>query len=94
MDTRKLNELVAAAKAGDYSKLEEIKNYVSDDDYQKALRLFNEYSGKSEAEIMRELAKLKNAVPNQQEIIDKIIPFLNEDQKQKLQRVLEYLDQQ
>ncbi len=94
MDSRKLSELVAAAKAGDYSKLEEIKNYVSDDDYQKALRLFNEYSGKSEAEIMRELAKLKNAVPNQQEIIDKIIPFLNEEQKQKLQRVLEYLDQQ
>jgi len=94
MDTRKLNELIAAAKAGDYSKLEEIKNYVSDDDYQKALRLFNEYSGKSEAEIMRELAKLKNVVPNQQEIINKIIPFLNEEQKQKLQRVLEYLDEQ
>ena len=94
MDTKKLNELVAAAKAGDYSKLEEIKNYVSDDDYQKALRLFNEYSGKSEAEIMRELGKLKNVVPNQQEIIDKIIPFLNDEQKQKLQRVLDYLDEQ
>lgn len=94
MDQRKLNELIAAAKAGDYAKLEEVKNYISPEDYQTALRLFNEYSGKSEAEILKELAKIKNSVPNQQEIIDKIKPFLNEEQKQKLKRVLEYLEEQ
>lgn len=94
MDSKKLNELIAAAKTGDYSKLEEVKNYVSPEDYQTAIRLFNEYSGKSETEIMKELSKLKGSVPNKQEIIDKIKPFLNEEQKQKLQRVLEYLDGQ
>lgn len=94
MDQRKLNELMAAAKAGDLSKLEEVKNFISEEDYQKALGLFNEYSGKSEAEILKELAKLKNVVPNQQEIIDKITPFLNEEQKQKLQQVLQYLEEE
>lgn len=83
-----------AAKRGDYSKLEEIKNFISEEDYQKALMLFQQYGGKSETEILKELARLKKTVPNQQEIIDKIQPFLNEEQKMKLKRVLEMLDQE
>ena len=85
---------MAAAKAGDLSKLEEVKSFISEEDYQKALALFNEYSGKSEAEILKELAKLKHIVPNQQEIIEKITPFLNEEQKNKLQQVLRYLEEE
>ncbi|WP_026476179.1 hypothetical protein [Alkaliphilus transvaalensis] len=94
MDQRKISELIEAAKKGDLSKLEEVKNYVSEEDYQKALQLFNQYAGRSEAEIMQELARLKKTVPNQQEIIDKIQPFLNEEQKAKLRKVLEVLDQE
>ncbi|SCY04885.1 hypothetical protein [Alkaliphilus peptidifermentans] len=93
MDRKKLNELMAAAKSGDYSKLEDVRDLISDDDYQKALSLFNQYSHKSEDEILKELAKLKHTIPNQQEIIDKLQPFLNAEQKEKLQRVLEYLEE-
>jgi len=88
----KINEMLKAAKSGDYSKLEEVKNYISDEDYQKALSLFNQYRGKSESEILMELLKLKDTVQNKNEIVQKIQPFLNEEQKIKLQKVLEYLD--
>ncbi len=94
MDQRKLNELMAAAKAGDLSKLEEIKNYISEEDYQRVLGLFNQYSGKSEAEILKELQKLKGAVPNQKEIVEKLKPFLNDEQKRKLQQVLQILEEE
>ncbi|MBM7614843.1 hypothetical protein [Alkaliphilus hydrothermalis] len=94
MDQRKINELLSAAKKGDYSKLEEIKGYVSDEEYQMALQLFQQYAGKSQAEIIKELAKLKKTVPNQQEIIDKIQPFLNDEQKSKLKHLLDILDEE
>ncbi|SDK22079.1 hypothetical protein [Natronincola ferrireducens] len=92
MDPRELNELLEAAKRGDYSKLEEVKNMVSEEDYQKALAIFNEYSNKSEEEILKELGRLKNIVPNQKQIIDTMIPFLDEEQKAKLDKILEMLD--
>lgn len=59
MDSKKLNEFFMAAKKGDYSKLEEMKGYISDKDYQKALNIYSQYSGKSEEDIIKELAKLK-----------------------------------
>lgn len=93
VDSRKLNEFFMAAKKGDYSKLDEMKDYISDEDYQKALNIYSKYSGKSEDDIIKELAKLKKTVPNQQEIINKIIPFLNEQQKSKLNKVLEMLEE-
>ncbi|GAB6086948.1 hypothetical protein [Alkaliphilus crotonatoxidans] len=93
MDQGKLNELMAAIKAGDFSKVEEIKNYISEEDYQKVLGLFNQYSGKSEAEIIQELQRLKHTVPNQQELVEKLKPFLNDEQKRKLQQVLQILEQ-
>ncbi|SET80777.1 hypothetical protein SAMN05660297_03574 [Natronincola peptidivorans] len=92
MDPKKLNELMEAAKQGDYSKLEEVKDMVSDEDYKKAMKIFNEYSQKSEEEILKELGRLKKIVPNQQEMIEKMIPFLDEEQKAKLDRILEILD--
>lgn len=92
MDQSKLNELMAAVKSGDLSRLEEVKNYMTKEEYEKALSLFREYGGKSEAEILKELARIKNNVTNQQEIIDKIKPFLNEEQKKKLQKVLQMLE--
>ena len=93
LDQGKLNELMAAIKAGDFSKVEEIKNYISEEDYQKVLGLFNQYSGKSEAEIIQELQRLKHTVPNQQELVEKLKPFLNDEQKRKLQQVLQILEQ-
>lgn len=92
MDFNKINELMNAAKRGDYSKLEEVKSMVSDEDYQKAVNIFNEYSQKSEEEILRELSMLRKFVKNEQEVIDKIMPFLNEEQKSKLANVLKALD--
>ncbi|AOY76648.1 hypothetical protein [Clostridium formicaceticum] len=92
MDQRKLNELLEAAKKGDYSKLEEVKSMVSEEDYQKALNIFNQYSQKSEEEILKELGRLKHLIPNQQEIIDQMLPFLDEEQKAKLDRILEILE--
>lgn len=93
MDGMNINDLLQAAKAGDYTKLEEVKNYISEEDYQKALDLFNQYRGKSEMEILMELSKLKDTVPNKEEIIQKIQPFLNEEQRMKLQKILEYLNE-
>ncbi|MDR5657939.1 hypothetical protein RH915_00395 [Serpentinicella sp. ANB-PHB4] len=92
MDFKKINELMNAAKRGDYSKLEEVKDMVSEEDYQKAVNLFEEYGQKSEEEIMQELKMLRQFVSNEQEIIERIQPFLNEEQKIKLQKVLETLD--
>jgi len=92
MDQAKLNELMAALKSGNLAKLEEVKGYMTEEEYDKALSLFREYGGKSEAEIIRELARVRNNVSNQQEIIDKIKPFLNDEQKKKLQKVLQMLD--
>ncbi|MGV8145599.1 MAG: hypothetical protein ACLKAK_04500 [Alkaliphilus sp.] len=93
MDSKKLNEFFMAAKNGDYSKLEEMKSYISEEDYQKALSIYGKYSGKSEEDIIKELVNLKKTVPNQQEIINKIKPFLNEQQKTKLHKVLAMLDE-
>ena len=94
MDSKKLNEFLIAAKKGDYSKLEGIKSYISKEDFQKALNIYNRYSGSSEEEILKELGKLKKTVPNQQEIVNKIIPFLNEQQKSKLNKVLDMLEKE
>lgn len=92
MDQNKLNELFEAAKKGDHSKLEEVKDMISEEDYQKALNIFNQYSQKSEAEILRELKRLKRVVPNQEEIIQQMMPFLDDEQKEKLDRILEALN--
>jgi len=94
MRSKKLNELLEAAKRGDYHKLEEVKDMISDEDYQKALSIFNQYSQKSEKDILKELSRLKKVVPNQQEIINQIIPFLDDEQKLKLNRILEVLDEE
>ncbi|SNS86256.1 hypothetical protein SAMN05446037_102461 [Anaerovirgula multivorans] len=92
MDQKKLDELLEAAKKGDVSKLEEVKDMISEEDYQKALSIFNQYSQKSEEEILKELGRLKKIVPNQEEIIQQMMPFLDEEQKAKLDRILEMLD--
>ena len=92
MNSKKLNELLRAYKSGDYNKLQELKNMVSDEEYQKALELFNQYSDKSEDEIMGELAKLKESIPNHEEMIERIKPLLNKEQLSKLDKVLEYLN--
>lgn len=92
MDQTKLNELLEAAKRGDYSKLEEVKDMISEEDYQKALNIFNQYSQKTEDEILQELKRLKNVVPNQEEIIQQMLPFLDEEQKAKLDKILEILN--
>lgn len=92
MDQKKLNELLEAAKKGDVSKLEEVKDMISEEDYQKALSIFNQYSQKSEEEILKELGRLKKIVPNQEELIQQMMPFLDEEQKAKLDRILEMLD--
>lgn len=94
MKSRKLNELLEAAKRGDYEKLEEVKDMISDEDYEKALNIFNQYTQKSEEDILKELGRLKKIVPNQQEIINQMIPFLDEEQKLKLNRILQVLDEQ
>lgn len=82
-----------AAKSGDYSRLEEVKEFISEEDYQKALKLFNQYGHKSEDEILMELSRIKDNVPNKDEIISKLKPFLNAEQKEKLRRVLDYLEE-
>ncbi|MCC5912143.1 MAG: hypothetical protein JJT76_17125 [Clostridiaceae bacterium] len=92
MDSKKLNELMEAAQKGDYSKLEEVKDIISEEDYEKALNLFQEYGGKSQEEIFQELARLKKVVPNQDDIIEKLKPFLDEEQKSKLDKILQILD--
>ncbi len=94
MDSRKLNELLRAFKSGDYKKLQEVKSMVSDEDYQKALELFNQYSDAPEDPILGELAKLKKSVPNHEEMIERIKPLLNQEQLEKLDKVLEYLNKQ
>ncbi|KAB3529027.1 hypothetical protein [Alkaliphilus serpentinus] len=94
MDEAKLNELIKAAKAGDYSKLEEVKDLISEEDYQKVLNLFQQYKGKSEGEILKELSRLQGNIPNKEAIIQQIQPFLTDDQKVKLQKIMEYLNQQ
>lgn len=94
MNSKKLNELLRAYKSGDYNKLQEVKSMVSDEEYQRALELFNQYSDKSEDDILRELSKLKETVPNHEEMIERIKPLLNKEQLSKLDKVLEYLDNQ
>lgn len=91
MNSKKLSELLDAAKRGDYTKLGELKEMISDADYERAVRLYTEYSHKSEEEILRELAKLKHTIPNQQQILETLSPFLNDEQKQRLDRILDYL---
>lgn len=94
MNSKKLNELLRAFKSGDYAKLQEVKSMVSEEDYQKAVQLFNQYSDKPEDEILNELAKLKQSVPNHEEMIEKIRPFLNQEQLSKLDKVMDYLNNQ
>ncbi len=94
MNSKKLNELLRAYKSGDYNKLQEVKSMVSDEEYQRALELFNQYSDKSEDDILRELSKLKETVPNHEEMIERIKPLLNQEQLSKLDKVLEYLNNQ
>lgn len=94
MNSRKLNELLRAFKSGDYSKLQEIKSMVSEEDYQRAVELFNQYSDKPEDEILQELSKLKKSVPNHEEMINRIKPFLNQEQLERLDKVMDYLNSQ
>jgi len=94
MNSKKLNELLRAFKSGDYSRLQEVKSMVSEEDYQKAIELFNQYSDKPEDEILNELSKLKQSVPNHEEMINRIKPFLNEEQLSKLDKVMDYLNNQ
>lgn len=94
MNSRKLNELLRAFKSGDYSKLQEVKNMVSEEDYERALELFSQYSDKPENEILDELSKLKHSVPNHEEMINRIKPFLNEEQLSRLDQVMNYLNNQ
>lgn len=94
MNSKKLNELLRAFKAGDYSRLQEVKSMVSEEDYQKAVDLFNQYSDKPEDEILDELAKLKHSVPNHEEMINRIKPFLNQEQLSRLDKVMDYLNSQ
>ncbi len=94
MDSKKLNDLLRAIKAGDYSRLQEVKSMVSDEDYQKALELFNQYSDKPENELLNELSKLKKSVPNHEEMMNRIKPLLNQEQLSKLNKVMDYLNNQ
>lgn len=94
MNSKKLNEILRAYKSGDYAKLQEVKSMVSEEEYKRALELFNQYSDKSEDEILGELANLKESVPNHEEMIERIKPLLNEEQLGKLNKVLEYLNNQ
>lgn len=91
MNKNKINELLNAAHESGYSKVEDLKELISEDDYEKSINIFNEYSQKSEQEILKELKRLKKIVPNQEEIIQQIMPFLDDEQKLKLDRVLEAL---
>lgn len=92
MNSKKLNDLLRAFKSGDYDRLREVKNMVSEEDYQKAVQLFNQYGGMPENEVLNELAQLKESVPNYRELIDKIKPLLDEEQLSKLNKVVNYLD--
>jgi len=94
MNSKKLNELLRAFKSGDYSRLQEVKSMVSEDDYQKAVELFTQYSDKPEDEILDELSKLKESVPNHEEMINRIKPFLNQEQLSRLDKVMDYLNNQ
>jgi len=94
MNSKKLNELLRAFKSGDYNRLQEVKSMVSDEDYQKAVELFNQYSDKPEDEILDELSKLKHSVPDHEEMINRIKPFLNQEQLSRLDKVMEYLNNQ
>lgn len=94
LNSKTLNELLRAFKSKDYSKLEEAKSMVSDEDYKKAVNLFNQYSDKPEDEILDELSKLKHTVPNHKEMVEKIKPFLDKEQLSRLDKVMEYLDKQ
>jgi len=94
MNSKKLNELLRAFKSGDYSRLQEVKSMVSEEDYQKAVELFTQYSDKPEDEILDELSKLKESVPNHEEMINRIKPFLNQEQLSRLDKVMDYLNNQ
>ena len=94
MNSKKLNELLRAFKSGDYGRLQEVKSMVSEEDYQKAVDLFNQYSDKPEDEILNELSKLKGSVPNHEEMINRIKPFLNQEQLSRLDKVMDYLNNQ
>ncbi|MCK9267963.1 MAG: hypothetical protein M0P14_04565 [Alkaliphilus sp.] len=88
----KLNDLFKTLKPGNYERLQEIKDMVSEEDYQKALELFNKYSDKSEDEILYGLKQLKESVPDHDEIIEKIKPLLNQEQLSKLDEIMNYLN--
>lgn len=92
MKRRQINDMIEAAKKGDYSKLEEAKSMLSKEDYQKALDIFEKYSQKSKEEIISELKRLKQLIPNQDELIQQLLPFLNEEQKSRLDKILEMLE--
>ena len=92
MVSGKLNEFFRILKPGNYERLQEIKDMVSEEDYQKAVGLFNQYNNKSENEILYELKQLKESVPNHDEIIEKIKPLLNQEQLSKLDEIINYLN--
>ena len=52
----------------------------------------NQYNNKSEDEILYELKRLKESVPNHDEIIEKIKPLLNQEQLSKLDEIINYLN--
>lgn len=92
MDSKKLNDLLRAFKSGNYERLKEVKNMVSEEDYERAVQLFNQYGGMPENEILNELAQLKKSVPNYKELLEKIRPLLNQEQLSKLNKVADYLE--
>lgn len=92
MNSNNLNELLRAFKSGDYEKLEDVKDIVSPQDYEKAMDLYSQYGNKPETEILSELESLKYSVPNHQAIIENLKPFLNNEQLSKLNKVINFLD--
>lgn len=94
MDKKKLNDWLRAAKSGDYAKLEEVKEAIPQDQYEALVNLFNQYSQKPEEELIQELSRIKDSVPNKDEIIQAIKPFLNEEQNRKLENILKIINEQ
>ena len=92
MISKKLNEFFKALKPGNYGRFQEIKDMVSEEDYQKAVQLFNQYDDKSENEILYELKQLGKSIPDRDEIIEKIKPLLNQEQLSKLDKIIEYFN--
>ena len=88
----KLNDLFKTFKPGNYEKFREIRDMVSEEDYQKAVELFNQYNDRPENEILYELKQLKKSIPNHDEIVEKIKPLLNREQLSKLDEIINYLN--